>query len=148
MQRQRANPHTGYERVPQHLMGAQEGQVPHPPLIMTNRGEVSRTGQGKRYLLKEKRRAQWGGYGRQYGTGGERKSNQTYRTDGMQKQSYNTAYGSQRQGGYFPTKSTGNGQGGDGGDEDRDDKKKYRDIGIGFGNDSHEESDTEDSYER
>ena len=79
--------------------------------------------------------------------GGGRKSNQTYRTDGTQKQGYNTAYGSQRQGGYFPTKSTGNGQGGDGGDEDRNDKKKYRDTGIGFGNDSHEESDTEDSYE-
>ena len=62
---------------------------------MTNRGEVSWKGQGKRYPLKEKRRAQWGGYGRQYGTGGERKSNQTYRTDGTQKQGYNTAYGSQ-----------------------------------------------------
>ena len=34
-----------------------------------------------------------------------------------------------------------------GGDEDRNDKKKYRDTGIGFENDSHEESDTEDSYE-
>ena len=97
--------------------------------------------------MKEKRRAQWGGYGRQYGTGGERKSNQTYRTDRTQAQGRNTAYESQRQGGYFPTKSTGNGQGGDGGDEDRNDKMKYRDTGIGFGNDSHEESDTEDSYE-
>ena len=40
LQRQRANPHTGYKQVPQHSMGAQEGQVPHPPLIVTNRGEV------------------------------------------------------------------------------------------------------------
>ena len=128
-------------------MGAQEGQVPHPPLIVTNRGEVRQTGQGKRYPLKEKRRAQWSGYGRQYGMGGERKSSQTYRTDGTQRQCYDTAHGSQRQGGYFPTKSTGNGQGGDGGDGDRNDKKKYRDTGIGFGNDSHEESDTEDSCE-
>ena len=40
---------------------------------MTNRGDVSWRGQGKRYPLKEKRRTQWGGYGRQYGTGGERK---------------------------------------------------------------------------
>ena len=48
---------------------------------------------------------------------------------------------------FFPTKSTGNGQGGNGGDEDRNDKKKYRDTGISFENDSHEESDTEDSYE-
>ena len=96
LQRQRANPRTGYEQVPQHSMGAQEGQVPHPPLILTNRGELSQTGQGKRYPLKEKRRAQWGGYGRQYGMGGERKSNQTYRADGTQKQGYNTAYGSQR----------------------------------------------------
>ena len=61
--------------------------------------------------------------------------------------SHNTAYGSQRQGSYFPTKSTGNGQGGNGGGEDRNDKKKYQDTGINHGNDSHEESDTEDSYE-
>ena len=111
LQRQRANPRTGYEQVASHSMGAQEGQVPHPPLIMTNKGEVSWKGQGKRYPLKEKRRTQWGGYGRQYGMGSERKSNQTYRTDGTQKQGYNTAYGSQRPGGYFLTKSTGNGQG-------------------------------------
>ena len=147
LQKQRANPRTGYEQVSQHLMGPQEGQVPCPPLIVTNRGEVSWKGQGKRYPLKEKRRAQWSGYGRQYGTGGERKSNQTYRADGTQKQGYNTTYGSQREGGYFPTKSTGNGQDGDGGDEDRNDKKKYRDTGIDFENNSHEESDTEDSYE-
>ena len=128
-------------------MGAQEGQVPHTPLIVTNKEEVSWIGQGKRYPLKEKRKVQWGGYGRQYATGGERKSSQTYRTDGTQKQGYNTAHWSQRQGGYFPIKSTGNGQGGDGGDGDKNDKRKYRDTGIGFGNDSHEESDTEDSYE-
>ena len=147
LQKQRANLHTGYEQTPQHLMGAQKGQALHPPLVMTNRGDVSWRGPGKRYPLKEKRRIQWGGYGRQYGTGGERKSNQTYRTDRTQTQGRNTAYESQRQGSYFPTKSTGNGQGGNGGDEDRNDKKKYRDTGIGFGNDSHEESDTEDSYE-
>ena len=147
LQRQRANPCTGYKQVPRHPMGAQEGQVPRPPLVVTNRGEVSWKGQGKRYPLKEKRRAQWDGYGRQYSMGGERKSNQTYRTDGTQGQTYNAAYGSQRPGGYPPTRSTGNGQGGDGGDGDRNDKKKYRDTGIGFGNDSHEESDTEDSYE-
>ena len=52
-----------------------------------------------------------------------------------------------RQGSYFPTRSTGNGQGGNGGDEDRNDKKKYRDTEISFENVSHEESDTEDSYE-
>ena len=88
-----------------------------------------------------------GGYGRQYETGGERNSNQTYRTDGTQTQGCSTAYESQRQGSYVPTKSAGNGQGGNGGDEDRNDKKKYRDTGIGFENDSYEESDTEDSYE-
>ena len=147
LQKQRANPRTGYEQIPQHLMGAQKGQAPQPPLVMTNRGDVSWRGQGKRYPLKEKRKTQWGGYGRQYSTGSERKSNQTYRTDGTQTQSHNTAYESQRQGSYFPTKSTGNGQGGNGGDEDRNDKKKYRDTGIGFENDSHEESDTEDSNE-
>ena len=147
LQKQRADLCTGYEQIPQHLMGAQKGQAPHPPLVMTNRGDVSWRGQGKRYPLKEKRKTQWGGYGRQYGTGGERKGNQTYRTDGTQTQGRNTAYESQRQGSYFPTKSTGNGQSGNGEDEDRNDKKKYRDTGIGFENDSHEESDTEDSYE-
>ena len=147
LQKQRANLCTRYEQIPQHLMGAKKGQAPHPPLVMTNRGDVSWKGQGKRYPLKEKRRTQWGGYGRQYSTGGERKSKQTYRTDGTQTQGHNTAYEPQRQGSYFPTKSTGNGQGGNGGDEDRNDKKKYRDTGIGFENDSHEESDTEDSYE-
>ena len=147
LQKQRADLHTGHEQIPQHLMGVQKGQTPHPPLVVTNRGDVSWRGPGKRYPLKEKRRTQWGGYGRQYGTGGERKSNQTYRTDGTQTQGRNTAYESQRQGSYFPTKSTGNGQGANGGDEDRNDKKRYRDTGIGFENDSHEESDTEDSYE-
>ena len=147
LQKQRANLHTGYEQIPQHLMGAKKGQAPHPPLVVTNRGDVSWRGQGKRHPFKEKRRTQWGRYGRQYGTGGERKSNQAYGTDGTQTKGHNTAYESQRQGSHFPTKSTGNGQGGDGGDEDRNDKKKYRDTGIGFENDSHEESDTEDSYE-
>ena len=147
LQKQRGNLCTGYEHIPQHSMGAQKGQAPHSPLVVTNRGDVSWRGQGKRYPLKEKRRTQWGGNGRQYGTGGERKSNQVYRTDGTQTQGCNTAYESQRQGSYFPTKSTGNGQGRDGGDEDRNDKKKYRDTGIGFENDSYEEGDTEDSYE-
>ena len=128
-------------------MGAQKGQAPRPPLVMTNKGDVSWRGQGKRYPLKEKRRTQWHGYEKQYGTGGERKGNQAYRTNGTQTQGHNTAYESQRQGNYFPTRSTGNGQGGNGGDEDRNDKKKYRDTGISFENDSHEESDTEDSYE-
>ena len=128
-------------------MGAQKDQAPHPPMVMTNRGDGGWRGHGKRYPLKERRRTQWGGYGKQYGTGGERKSNQTYRTDKTPTQGRNTAYESQRQGSYFPTKSTGNGQGGNGGDEDRNDKRKYRNTGISFENDSHEESDTEDSYE-
>ena len=147
LQKQRANHRTGYEQTPQHLMGAQKDQAPHPPMVMTNRGDGGWRGQGKRYPLKERWRTQWGGYGKQYGTGGEGKSNQTYKADRTQTQGRNTAYESQRQGSYFPTKSSGNGQGGNGGDEDRNDKKKYRDTRIGIENDSHEESDTEDSYE-
>ena len=147
LQRQRGDLHTEYEQTPQHLMGAQKGQAPHPPLVVTNRGDISQRGQGKRYPLKEKRRTQWGGYGKQYGTGGERRGYQTYRTDRTQPKSNNTAYGSQRQGSYFPTKSTGNEQGGNGGGEDRNDKKKYGDTRVNHENDSHEESDTEDSYE-
>ena len=147
LQKQRANLRTRYEQIPQYLMGAQKGQAPHPPLVMTNKGDVSWKSQGKRYPLKEKRRTQWGGYGKQYGTGGKRKGNQAYRTDGTQTQGHSTAYESQRQGNYFPTRSNGNGQGGNGGDEDRNDRKKYRDTGVNFENDSDEESDTEDSYE-
>ena len=147
LQKPRATHHTGYEQPPQHLMGAQRDQAPHPPMVVTNRGNGSWRSQGKRYPLKEKRRTQWGGYGKQYGASGERRSYPTYRTDRTQTQSYNTAYESQRQGSYFPTKSTGNGQDGNGGGEDRNDKKKYRDTGINHGNNSHEESDTEDSYE-
>ena len=147
LQKQKATHHTGYEKPPQHLMGAQKGQAPHPPMVVTNRGDGSWRSQGKRYPLKERRRTQWGGNGKQYGTGGERRSYQTYRTNRTQTQSHNTAYESQRQGSYFPTKGTGNGQGGNGGDEDRNDKKRYRDTGINHENDSHEESDTEDSYE-
>ena len=147
LQKQRANHRTGYEQTPQHLMGAQKDQAPHPPMVMTNRGDGGWRGPGKRYPLKERWRTQWGEYGKQYWTGGEGKSNQTYKADRTQTQGRNTAYESQRQGSYFPTKSTGNGQGGNGGDEDRKDKKKYRDTKIGIENDSHEESDTEDSYE-
>ena len=147
LQKQRANLRTRYEQIPQYLMGAQKGQAPQPPLVVTNKRDVSWRGQGKRYPLKERRRTQWGGYGKQYGTGGERKGNQAYRTDGTQTRGRSTVYESQRQGNYFPTRSTGNGQGGNGGDEDRNDIKKYRDTGVSFENDSYEESDTEDSYE-
>ena len=124
LQKQRANHHTGYEQTPQHLMGAQKDQAPHLPMVVTNRGDGGWRGPGKRYPLKERRRTQWGGYGKQYGTGDKGKSNQTYR---IPTQGQNTAYESQRQGSYFPTKNTGNGQGGNGGDEDRNDKKN---IGI------------------
>ena len=136
-----------YEQPPQHLMGAQRDQAPHPPMVVINRGDGSWRSQGKRYPLKERQRTQWGGYGKQYGASGKRRSYPTYRTDRTQTQSYNSAHELQRQGSYLPTKNTGNGQGGNGGGEDRNDKKKYRDTGINHGNDSHEESDTEDSYE-
>ena len=147
LQKQKATHHAGYEKPHQHLMGAQRDQAPHHPIVVTNRGDGSWRNQRKRYPLKERQRAQWGGYGKQYGIGDEKRSNQIYRTDRTQTQSHNSAYESQRQGRYFPTKSTGNGQGGNGGNGDRDDKKRYRDTRINCENDSHEESDTEDSYE-
>ena len=147
LQKQKANLRTRYEQVLQHLMGARKGQAPYPPLVMTSKGGVGWRDRREKISLKEKRRTQWGGYGKQYGTGGERKGNEAYGTDGAQTQGHNTAYESQRQGNYFPTRSTGNGQGGNGGDEDRNDRKKYRDTGVSFENDSYEESDTEDSYE-
>ena len=147
LQKQKFNLRTSNEQIPQHPMDAQKGQVLHPSSVVTNRGDVYWKSPEKRHPMKGKRRTQWGEYGKQYGTGGERRSNQTYRTDRTQPQSHNTAYESQGQGRYFPTKSTGNGQGGNGGDDDRNDKKKYRDTRINLGNDSHEESDTEDSYE-
>ena len=147
LQRQRATRHTGYEQPPQHLMGAQGGQVPQPFMVVTDRRNGSWGSQGKRYPLKERPRLQWGGYGKQYGANNERKDYQAYRTDRTQPQDHNTAYGSQRQGSYVPTRSTGNGQDGNGGNEDENDKKKYRDTRISQESDSHEESDTEDSYE-
>ena len=47
LQKQRANLRTGYEQIPQQLMGAQKGQASHPSLVLTNRGDVSWRGQGK-----------------------------------------------------------------------------------------------------
>ena len=143
----RATYHTGYERSPQHLVGAQGDQAPQPPMVVTNRRNGSWGSQGKRYPLKERPRNQWGGYGKQYGTSSERRGYQTYRTDRTQLQSHNTAYESQRQGRYLPAKGTGSGQGGNRGNGDENDKKKYRDTRISQESDSHEESDTEDSYE-
>ena len=147
LQKQRATHHAGYEQPPQYLMGAQRDQAPQPLMDVTNKRGGSWRSQGKRYPLKERWRTRWGGYGKQYGAGGERRRYQTYRADRTQTQSHNTAYESQRQGSYVPTKSTGNGQGGNGGGEDRKDKKKYRDTRINHENDSHDKSDTEDSYE-
>ena len=146
LQRPGATYHTGYERPPQHLVGAQGDQAPQLPMVVTNRRNESWGSQGKRYPLKERPRNQWGGYGKQYGTSSERRGYQTYRTDRTQPQSHNTAYESQRQGRYLPTKGTGSGQGGNGGNGDENDKK-YRDTRISQESDSHEESDTEDSYE-
>ena len=100
LQRQRATRHTGYERPPQHLMGAQGGQVPQPTMVVTDRRNGSWGSQGKRYPLKERPRNQWGGYGKQYGAGSERRG---YQTDRTQPQDRNTAYGSQRQGSHIPT---------------------------------------------
>ena len=97
--------------------------------------------------MKERPRNQWGGYGKQYGTSSERRDYQTCRTDRTQLQSHNTAYESQRQDRYLPTKGTGSEQGGNGGNGDENDKKKFRDTRISQESDSHEESDTEDSYE-
>ena len=147
LQRLRTARHTDYEWPPQHLMGAQGGQAPQLPMSMTNQRNGSWESQGKRYPLKERSRNQWGGYGKQYGASSERRGYQTYRTDKTQPQGHNTAYGPQRQNSYIPTRSSGNGQGGNGGNGDKNDEKKYRDTKISPESDSHEESDTEDSYE-
>ena len=147
LQKQRATDRTGYEQPPQHLKVAQGGQAPQPTMIVMDRRNGSWGSQGKRYPLKERPRNQWGGYGKQYGASSERRSYQAYRTDRTQPQDRNTAYESQRQGSYVPTRSTGNGQGGNEGNGDENDKRKYRNTGISKESDSHEESDTEDSYE-
>ena len=88
-----------------------------------------------------------GGYGEQYRTSDKRRGCRTYRTDRTQTQSHDTVHGTQRQSGYFPAKNTWNRQDGNGGGEEGNDKKKYTDIGVNHKSDSHEESDTEDSYE-
>ena len=144
LQQPRTARHTDYEWPPQHLMGAQGGQAPQLPMSMTNQRNGSWESQGKRYPLKERSRNQWGGYGKQYGASSERRGYQTYRTDKTQPQGHNTAYGPQRQNSYVPTRSSGNGQGGNWGNGDKNDEKKYRDTKISPESDSHEESDTED----
>ena len=147
LQRQGVTRHTGYERPPQHLMGAKGGQNPQPTMVVTDQRNESWGSQGKMYPLKGRPRNQWGGYGKQYGAGSERRGYQTYRTDRTQPQDRNTAYGSQRQSSYVPTQSTGGGQGGNGGNGEENDKRKYRNTRISQESDSHEESDAEDSYE-
>ena len=84
LQQPRATYHTGYERSPQHLVGAQGNQAPQPPMVVTNQRNGSWGSQGKRYPLKERPRNQWGGYGKQYGTSSERRGYQAYRTDRTQ----------------------------------------------------------------
>ena len=76
-------------------MNARRDRAPHPPMVVTNRGDGNWRGQGKRYPLKERQRIQGGGYGKQYGTSDERRGHQTYRTDRTQPQSHNTADRSQ-----------------------------------------------------
>ena len=39
LQKPRVAHHTGYEQPPQHLMGAQRDHAPHPPMVVTNRGD-------------------------------------------------------------------------------------------------------------
>ena len=116
-------------------------------MTVTNQRNGSWESQGKRYPLKEGFKSQWGGYGKQYGANNERRGYQTYKTDRNQLQGHNSAYGLQRQRTFIPTQGLGSGQGGDGGNGDENDKKKYQDTRINQENDSHEESDTEDSYE-
>ena len=52
LQRQRATHHTGYERPPQHLMGAKGGQISQPTMVVTNQRNESWGSQGKMYPLK------------------------------------------------------------------------------------------------
>ena len=54
LQKQKATHHTGYEKPPQYLMGAQNGQAPYPPMVVTNRGDGGWKSPGKRYPLKER----------------------------------------------------------------------------------------------
>ena len=127
-------------------MGAQRIQASRLPRKVTNRGDGSWGSSRKKYPLKERQRTQWGGSGRQYGTGGERKSNQNYTADKAQTQGHDNAHRSQRQGNYIPAGGTGNGKDGNGGEEKENDKKKYTDTRVDHKSDSHEESETEDSY--
>ena len=58
-------------------MGAQGGQAPQLPKMVTNQRNGSWVNQGKRYPLKERFKIQWGGNGKQYGTNSERGGYQT-----------------------------------------------------------------------
>ena len=47
LQKQRANLHTEHEQIPQYSMDVQKDQAPHPPLVMTNKGDVIGEVKGK-----------------------------------------------------------------------------------------------------
>ena len=144
LMKQKATHYTGYERPSQPQMNVRGGQVPQLPMMTTSQRNGSWGSQGKRYPLKERFRNQWGGYGKQYGASNERKG---YQTNGIQPPDSGTAHWSQKQSSYVPTQNTRGGQGGNGGNGEENDKKKYRNTRISQESDSHEKSDTEDSYE-
>ena len=102
---------------------------------------------GAGYNSKEKKWPQGNGYGKRYGTGKEKETGKSYKSNGTHSQTYYTTQGPRRNGRHLPAKGPGNGQDGSGGDEGRDDKKKFRNTKYDFEDKGEEESDTEDSYE-
>ena len=102
---------------------------------------------GAGYNPKDRKWPQGNGYGKRYGTREKKRTDKSYRQNGTRSQTYYTTQESRKNGQYFPTKGTGNGQDGNRGDEGRDDKRKFRNSKYDFEDKKDEESDTEYSCE-
>ena len=102
---------------------------------------------GVEYNPREKKWPQGNGYRKRYGTGKEKQTSKSYKSNGAKSQAYYTTQGPRRNDRYLPAKGPGNGQDGNREDEGRDDKKKFRNTKYDFEDKGEEESDTEDSYE-
>ena len=102
---------------------------------------------GAGYNPREKKWPQGNGYRKRYGTGREKETGKSYKSNGTQSQTYYTTQGPRGNGKYLPAKGPGNGQDGSGEDEGRDDKKKFRNTKYDFEDKEEEKGNTEDSYE-
>ena len=134
-------------QVPQRLKDSKYTQSQPNDWTAGYEGTWYRKEFGAGYNPKDRKWPQGKGYGKRYGTREKKRTDRSYRQNGIQSQTYYTTQESRKNDQYLPMKGTSNGQDGDGGDEGRDDKRKFRNSKYDFENKKDEESDTEDSCE-